>query len=264
MPYAPSETSSHAESISERLSVVQHELLSHRSRKGDRDRMSLEMCADALRVCTSEYHDLEERIALQASEHRSELGLVDSFVREALFRVEQRISNDSDTQFEFLTEQTAVVNEKVKQLERVVVAGEGVQTEEEQIGMIRNEMNATTEAARQLCEDEELCAKRDLADLVDPASLKIRNVSELANIESRGVDRVIEDTRAQLLALAAPAGGHRLEPKQREIAQALQELKRAMRDAQIEREQSFATLYGAMTDLSREVLRQKNGGDFDE
>src|SRR4051812_37914673 len=103
-PATLSESSSHAESIHERLSVVHQEMASHRTRQSRRDQTSLTQCADALSAHREHFHDVEERIALQAADHRSELNLLENFIREALFKVEQRLIGDADQQFDVFAE----------------------------------------------------------------------------------------------------------------------------------------------------------------
>lgn len=250
-------SSSHADSVQERLSIVQQEVASHKSRKSNQERASLAQCETALKSFKTQFHDIEERIALQAADHRGELALLENFIREALAKVEQTLTADSDHQYEIFNENAEIVEEKVRSLERIVFEGEGMQSEEEQMGAIRREMSAAVEAARLLCEEEEDYANQELAEMIDPAKMKTRGLTELAEIEFRAIERVVEDTRAQLLALAAPPGP-RLEAKKKDIAKALKEVREGLVDVRQDRELTFATLYDAMTQLSNEMLQRAN------
>jgi hypothetical protein len=255
-------SSQHAESLHERLSVVHQEVQSHKSRKSNQQRASLEECIHTLHGFKIQFHDIEERIALQATDHRGELNLLENFIREALFKVEQTIIADSDRQYELFAENISVVEEKIREIEVTVfnsTTGGLLHSEEEQIGMIRQEMTAAVEAARLLCEVEEDTADQELAELIEPGKMKIRNLAELADIEFRAVERIVEDSRGQLLALTAPPGGStttRLEQKQREIAKGLKEIRQGLQTIRQERELTFATLYDAMTQLSNEMIKR--------
>jgi hypothetical protein len=251
---------SHADSLHDRLSVVQQELASRRSQISKRERVTANQCVDALTAIRSQYHDIEERIALQSSDHRAELNLLDTFIREALFKVESGIGADDDNQHAIFTESVQIVEQKVGEIERDMLQGDGVTSEEEQLGAVRAEMSTAVEAARSLCEAEEEQAARDLAELIDPNHLKIRNLMELCNSETKQVERVVEDTRAQLLQLAAPPQS-RLEMKQREIARGLREIKQGLGTLKQEREMTFATLYDAMTQLGQELIKKLEAAD---
>lgn len=252
--------SSHAESIQERLSIVQQEVKSHKSRKSDQQRSSLLQCQEALGNFKVQFHDIEERIALQASDHRSEINLLENFIREALAKVEQTIQGDSDQQYEIFSQSAVVVEDKVKALERLVFSGDGVTSEEEQIGAVRREMNAAVEAARLLCEEEEEVANDELSELIDPAKMKTKNLGEISEIEFKAIERLVEDTRAQLLSLTAPAGA-RLEARQKEAVRALKEVRQGLIRYREDRELTFATLYDAMTELSKEMIKKASRND---
>jgi hypothetical protein len=249
---------SHAESLHERLSIVHQEVQSHKSRKSNQQRASLEECTETLHGFKVQFHDIEERIALQATDHRAELNLLENFIREALFKVEQTIMTDSDQQYELFAENITVVEEKIREIESTVfnsTTGGLITSEEEQIGMIRQEMSAAVEAARLLSENEEDLADQELAELIEPSKMKIRNLIELADIEFRAVERIVEDSRAHLLSLTAPPGA-RLEMKEREIAKGLKEIRQGIQNIRQDRELTFATLYDAMTQLSNEMIKK--------
>jgi hypothetical protein len=254
----PSEApSSHAESIQDRLSVVQQEIASRRSKQSEQQRFTATQCTDALSAIREQFHDLEERIAIQASDHRAELSLLENFVREALFRVEQKITGDLESQLDLFEENTQIVDEKIREIEQVVFQGGGreASSEEEQLGAVRREMNTAVEAARGLCEAEEDQAKRDLAELIEPNHARIRNLMDIMDAETRAVDRVVEDARAQLLQLAAPPQS-RLEAKEKEIARGLKTLKTGLTQLRSDREMTFAMLYDSLTKLSQELIRK--------
>lgn len=250
-----SSSSSHTDSIHERLSVLHQEVASHKSRKSNQEKASLAQCDTALRSFKVQFHDIEERIALQAADHRGELALLDSFIREALSKVEQTLTADSDQQYEIFNENAAIVDDKVRSLERVVFEGEGIQSEEEQMGAVRKEMSAAVEAARLLCEEEQEYANEELAELIEPVRMKTRALTEMSELEFRAIERVVEDTRAQLLGLTAPPGP-RLESKKKDIAKGLKEVREGLVDIRQDREITFATLYDAVTQLSNEMLQR--------